>query len=185
MKVYVITSGEYSDYGIDAVFTDKALAEEYADRNPSRRIETYEANKEVPEPAEVRWYYVNINTKDTSRIGVGYEMCEKMQFNYVQAYYSLGSSYCCFGVKADSTSKAKAIALERYHALLAVKDTHYPLLAKLNRYDKSPIYEYFSCNVVSFDGIPKIEQVMQEIKAERIEYSEEDIDRIKKAYGVK
>ena len=54
MKVYVITSGEYSDYGIDAVFTDKALAEEYADRNPSRRIETYEANKEVPEPAEVR-----------------------------------------------------------------------------------------------------------------------------------
>ena len=77
MKVYVITSGEYSDYGIDAVFTDKALAEEYADRNPSRRIETYEANKEVPEPAEVRWYYVNINTKDTSRIGVGYEMCEK------------------------------------------------------------------------------------------------------------
>ena len=50
MKVYVITSGEYSDYGIDAVFTDKSLAEEYVDRNPSRRIETYEANKEVPEP---------------------------------------------------------------------------------------------------------------------------------------
>ena len=185
MKVYVITSGEYSDYGIDAVFTDKSLAEEYADRNPSRRIETYEANKEVPEPAEVRWYYVNINTKDTSRIGVGYEPNEKMQFNYVQAYYSLGSSYCCFGVKADSTSKAKAIALERYHALLAVKDTHYPLLANLNRYDKSPIYEYFSCNVVSIDGMPKIEQLMQEIKAERMEYSEEDIDRIKKAYGVK
>ena len=31
----------------------------------------------------------------------------------------------------------------------------------------------------------KIEQLMQEIKAERMEYSEEDIDRIKKAYGVK
>lgn len=30
-----------------------------------------------------------------------------------------------------------------------------------------------------------IEQAMQEIKAERTEYSEEDIDRIKKAYGVK
>ncbi len=183
MKIYVITSGEYSDYHIDAVFTDKALAEEYADRNPERRIETYEANKEVPEPAEVRWYYVNINTKDTSRIGVGYEPSEKMQFNYVQAYYSYGS-YLSFGVKADGASKAKAIALERYHALLAVKDTHYPLLAKLNRYDKSPIYEYFSCKVVSIDGMPNIEQVMQEIKAERTEYSEEDIDRIKKAYGI-
>ena len=110
---------------------------------------------------------------------------KKMQFNYVQAYYSLGSTYCGFGVKADSTSKAKAIALERYHALLAVKDTHYPLLAKLKCYGKSPIYEYFSCNVVSIDGMPKIEQLMQEIKAECTEYSEEDIDRIKKAYGVK
>lgn len=26
--IYVVTSGEYSDYGIDAVFTDKSLAED-------------------------------------------------------------------------------------------------------------------------------------------------------------
>lgn len=184
MKVYIITSGEYSDYHIDAVFTDKALAEEYADRDPERRIETYEANKEVPEPAEVRWYCVNINAEDNSYIGVGYELRTKLQFNYVHAYRSYRLWYS-FGVKADGVNKAVAIALERYHALLAVKDTHYPLLAHINSDDKSPIYEYFSCKVVSIDGMPNIEQLMQEIKAERTEYSEEDIDRIKKAYGVK
>lgn len=85
-------------------------------------------------------------------------------------------------ITEDDEPFIQCVFSEQIHAQ---KDTHYPLLAKLNRYDKSPIYEYFSCNVVSIDGIPKIEQVMQEIKAERIEYSEEDIDRIKKAYGVK
>lgn len=29
MKVYIVTSGEYSDYGIDRVFTDKERAELY------------------------------------------------------------------------------------------------------------------------------------------------------------
>jgi hypothetical protein len=29
MKVYIITSGSYSDYGISAVFTDKAMADDY------------------------------------------------------------------------------------------------------------------------------------------------------------
>ena len=31
MKVYVVTSGCYSDYGIDEIFLDKKLAELYID----------------------------------------------------------------------------------------------------------------------------------------------------------
>jgi len=30
-KVYVVTSGQYSDYGIDAIFTTKELAEKFID----------------------------------------------------------------------------------------------------------------------------------------------------------
>lgn len=32
MKVYVVTSGEYSDYGINAIFSTKEKAQEYIDR---------------------------------------------------------------------------------------------------------------------------------------------------------
>ena len=44
MKVYVVTSGCYSDYTIEKVFTDRAKAEEYAewlrDSNPVEEYET-------------------------------------------------------------------------------------------------------------------------------------------------
>jgi hypothetical protein len=30
-KIYIVTSGQYSDYGIDAVFSEKSLAKKYID----------------------------------------------------------------------------------------------------------------------------------------------------------
>ena len=43
MKVYVVTSGSYSDYTIQKIFTDKAKAEEYKEwLDDSNDIEEYE-----------------------------------------------------------------------------------------------------------------------------------------------
>lgn len=51
MKIYIVTSGCYSDYGINAVFTDKELAEKYCtahNKYPDEYcIEEYEADSEV------------------------------------------------------------------------------------------------------------------------------------------
>ena len=50
MKIYVVTSGEYSDYGIDAVFVDEEKARKYcAERNSESDwcdcdIETYDTD---------------------------------------------------------------------------------------------------------------------------------------------
>lgn len=44
MKVYVVTSGSYSDYHIDAVFTDHNKARRYANLDTDRNIEEYEAD---------------------------------------------------------------------------------------------------------------------------------------------
>lgn len=44
MKVYVVTAGCYSDYHIEAVFTDPVLANEYANINSERQIEKFEAD---------------------------------------------------------------------------------------------------------------------------------------------
>lgn len=46
MKIYIVTSGEYSDYGIDAVFTDKKQAELYCAVHKYCRVETYTADQE-------------------------------------------------------------------------------------------------------------------------------------------
>ena len=41
MEIYVITSGAYSDYGIDKVFLDKEKAEHYAEWGIGRKVEVY------------------------------------------------------------------------------------------------------------------------------------------------
>lgn len=48
MKVYVVTAGEYSDYHIERVFTDKGMALAYieAQKDNEMCIKTYEANEE-------------------------------------------------------------------------------------------------------------------------------------------
>ena len=44
MKVYIITSGEYSDYSIDAVTLDKEEAERMVNVFPQESIEEYDTD---------------------------------------------------------------------------------------------------------------------------------------------
>ena len=44
MKIYVVTSGEYSSYHIDAVFTDEESAWKYASLDLDRFVEEYETD---------------------------------------------------------------------------------------------------------------------------------------------
>jgi len=56
MQVYVVTSGEFSDYGINAIFSTKEKAQEYIDRmefvstyNEYYRINVWDVDKESTE----------------------------------------------------------------------------------------------------------------------------------------
>ena len=59
--VYVVTSGEYSDYGIQAVFLDKAEAESYhadlqkSSPHDSPRIEEWAVGRPGPEVLKPSW----------------------------------------------------------------------------------------------------------------------------------
>lgn len=62
MKVYIVTSGEYSDYGIDRVFTDKENAELYCAMHESDydqpTVEEWDADDveiEATKPYMRRW----------------------------------------------------------------------------------------------------------------------------------
>ena len=74
MKVYIITSGEYSDYGIDKVFLDKAKAEEYVRLNSRKydepTIEEYETSDETFEIGryEIK-KYLSIQYQDKNYYG--------------------------------------------------------------------------------------------------------------------
>lgn len=44
MKVYIVTAGEYSDYHIEAVFTDSVTARRYARLDTDRNVEEYDVD---------------------------------------------------------------------------------------------------------------------------------------------
>ena len=55
-KIYIVTSGEYSDYGIDAVFTTKEKAVEYVEQHGTNyNIEEYNLDEEVEKKTQL-WY---------------------------------------------------------------------------------------------------------------------------------
>lgn len=90
MKVYIVTSGCYSDYDIEKVFTDKVKAEEYAewlrDSNP---VEEYDTEDDL---VIDKYYKVNIsmNVYDTgnSEPSVNiYKECDKNSWNTRDTYY--------------------------------------------------------------------------------------------------
>ena len=43
-RVYVVTSGEYSDYQIEKIFSDRVKAHMYSLLNPDRRVEEYDVD---------------------------------------------------------------------------------------------------------------------------------------------
>jgi hypothetical protein len=47
-KIYIVTSGSYSDYSIDEVFAHKADAERYAATTTDSDVEEYELHESLP-----------------------------------------------------------------------------------------------------------------------------------------
>lgn len=76
MIVYVVTDGEYSDYHIEAVFTDKEQAELFcATRNLSaediKEYDTEEHKFETATPIYSRWHFAVEEKKGETKIFLG------------------------------------------------------------------------------------------------------------------
>lgn len=130
---YVVTSGAYSDYHIDGVFSDKEKADFFADKDGDRSVEEYDIDDEQMLRQEY-WYEVKIyvgeslETKDVSVWKLSYDSGNKIFDAVMFSKPEKDIRYFSFYLAAINRGKAKAIALERFHALLAVESSHFPML---------------------------------------------------------
>ena len=130
---YVVTSGEYSDYPIDGVFSDKEKADFFADKDGDRSVEEYDIDDEQMLRQE-DWYEVKIyvgeslETKDVLVLKLSYNSRNKIFDAVMFSKTKEDGRYFSFYLAAINRGKAKAIALERFHALLAVESSHFPML---------------------------------------------------------
>ena len=190
---YVVTSGEYSDYHIDGVFSEKEKADFFADKDNDRSVEEYDIDDEQMLRQE-DWYKVEIyvgesfESKDVSVRKLSYNS-ENKPFDAVMfSKTQEDRRYFSFYLAAISRGKAKAIALERFHALLAVESSHFPMLRCVRIVDPWRRYKIWESLVFGYfdykayfrpSGIEKTQDLFMKIKDYLpIPLTEEDEDNI-------
>lgn len=157
-KVYIVTSGEYSDYGIECVFSSRQKAEKYikeCDAYPPCRIEEYELdvvsdnNKFLYEV----FFYENDNRNPT--ILPAYDDVYENTIEWNEDYACL-SIY----VRANNIERAQKPACDRYAAVKANEHIMYPFLRQkivchdglsIRDYD-CPRYNFYTGEVVLLKG---------------------------------
>lgn len=167
---YVVTSGEYSDYRVDGVFSDKEKADSFVLKAEDRTIEQYNIDDEK-QLLEENWYGINVFISKSSKVkNVSVKDLSKYNKYFDAVRFTLrkdADDYFSFYLKALNRDKAKAIALERFHALLAVESSHFPMLRwtrVINTYYgsgnflESLVFGYFDYNAY-FPSDSKIERI--------------------------
>ena len=175
---YVVTSGEYSDYHIDGVFSDKEKADFFADKDNDRSVEEYDIDDEQMLRQE-DWYKVKIyvgesfESKDVSVRKLSYNSENKPFDAVLFSKTQENCRYFSFYLVAINRGKAKAIALERFHALLAVESSHFPMLRCVRIVDpwrrykiwESLVFGYFDYKAYFRPcGIEKTQDLFMKIK---------------------
>ena len=83
-KVYIVTSGCYSDYGIDAVFKDKSKAELYCDCHRGSIIEEYDfMDDNVFTPVNIMNITFEIEKNGIEKINLSFDRVVKENYNHI------------------------------------------------------------------------------------------------------
>lgn len=155
-KVYLVTSGEYSDYHVDAVFSTRKMAKEYIDiKGTDYGIEEYDIDIPIERKTVVYCVSFYDNGKGKAFIDDAEEpdlFCYSKPIDYSEEYV--------FTISSDSAKKAIKIASER---LMQIKAMPYlfPLLKQKcecsmmmygGKYRNYPIYNYKTREIVLKEG---------------------------------
>lgn len=176
---YVVTSGEYSGYHIDGVFSDEEKANSFADKKNDRGVEEYDIDDEQMLRQE-DWYEVKIyvgeslEPKDFWVLNLSYTAGNKLFDAVMFSKTGDDNRYFSFYLAAINRGKAKAIALERFHALLAVEPSHFPMLRWVRIVDPFRNYKIWESLVFGYfdykayfcpcDRIEKTQDLFMKIK---------------------
>ena len=124
-KIYIVTSGDYSDYHIDAIFSTKKKAVEYLQQKGDYyRIEMHSVDSEVVNVSDKVWV-VELRINDHKVLS-----CSPSEYSsriidticVLDDIYFNSSRSIEFVLVTDSMDKAKKIANERLNQVLAGKD---------------------------------------------------------------
>jgi DNA polymerase IIIc chi subunit len=133
-KIYVITSGEYSNYQVDAVYSTKELAEDFIQHNGDDYcIEEYDLDK--PIIREKKLWKIEIDSDRNEIVCAVVSEYQEPENTCVRNYMNRVT----FIVRSETMDKAKKIARERY---VAIRTNEY-IWRKLRIPHKVKVGEYY------------------------------------------
>lgn len=122
-KIYIVTSGVYSDYCIDAVFSTEEKAEEYIQQHGNGfNIEEYELDTNVEKKTQLWLITFKEDGGDVGASVQNYNNESRVDTCFISPSWRGNDIYIFFYVNADSMDRAIKIARERY---AAVKSNEY------------------------------------------------------------
>ncbi len=126
-KVFVVTSGEYSDYRIERVFSTRKKALEYLDTKDDRyTLEVYDLDEAYESKAQLYCITFRFDRKKVEGVRI---CCVDGKKDLIHARRTCyGESVLDIFIESDSRKRALKVASERYGAIIAGEQTMYPYL---------------------------------------------------------
>ena len=116
MKVYVVTSGSYSDYGIDYIFRDETLAKKFVKKMGPKneyQIEEYETMRTMPK-TYTYWYFEIAGKSKAYEITMEKRISTNESDDREMIWYSPSRYGAGNGVTNVSAKRAQKLAAEMY-----------------------------------------------------------------------
>ena len=130
-KVFIVTSGEYSDYGIDRVFSNEEKAKKWIDVITSMyggnyNIEQYELDAPIPERKEYLFFEAYI--EDDVVIKSNFEFYLADEPTDIKFFRQINGSYDIVGIGTIKLRQGESIESAKQRAVKVVQDEFYKWL---------------------------------------------------------
>lgn len=127
-KIFVVTSGEYSDYRIERVFSTLKKALEYLDtKDDSYTLEVFDLDEPIERKTHIYEISFELDKKKVWKVSIEYDKRYKDMIHIGGRYFNNRKTLDIY-VESDSRKRALKIASERYGVIIAGEQTMYPYL---------------------------------------------------------
>lgn len=183
-KIFIVTSGSYSDYTIERVFSTRAKANEYLDtKDDDYKLEVYDIDEPIERTKQVYQICFSLDKKKVYKVDI--REGKYADLIHVHQWNSMCKmDMISIFVESDSRKRALKVASERYGVIIACEQTLYPYLRVpvINRYcTREPAYYNFhTSELVLLKGQQLAVELPDFIKVQGNEKSKTDtlLDRI-------
>ena len=172
-QIFIVTTGEYSNYSIDRVFSTRQKATEYLDtKDNDYRLEVYDIDEPIKRETQLYRISFRLDKKKVVDVDIYWKDSYKDLIHINDLCYNNKQTLEIY-VESDSRKRALKIASERYGAIIAGEATMYPYLrvGVLRHYSsiKPAYFNFHTGELVLFDDQQMAVKLPSFIKVKRIE----------------